>query len=59
MQKMREYLGRRLNQRSFWIGVSTAIAAAAVLPSPWCYISFVVGTMASLVPDGSITGGAQ
>lgn len=59
MKAIRDYLCRRFNERSFWVGIGTACAAAAVLPAPWSYVSFAVGTIASLVPDGKIAGGSQ
>ena len=58
MKALKNYIVRRLNERSFWIGVGTAVAAAAALPEPWGWIALGVGTMASLVPDGKISDGA-
>lgn len=46
---------KRLLERSFWVGVGLAVAAAAVLPSPWNIMSFVAGVIGALVPDGKIT----
>lgn len=51
-----EYTKTRLKERSFWVGVGLAISAAAILPAPWNYFSFVAGTIGALVPDGKITG---
>lgn len=54
MKTLGAYLRRRLNERSFWIGTGTAVAACAALPSPWNWISLAVGVIASLVPDGQV-----
>ncbi len=53
---MMNYVRGRINERSFWIGVGTAVTAASVLPGPWNWIALGVGVMASLVPDGKIRG---
>lgn len=52
--KLRRYINKRLSERSFWIGVGLATGSAALLPDPWNYVSFIVGTMAALVPDGKV-----
>ena len=50
----KKYVLKRIEERSFWIGVSLAVSAASVLPDPWSYISFVAGVLGSLIPDGNI-----
>lgn len=55
MKTFKNYILNRLEERSFWIGVGLAVSAAAVLPDPWSYVSFVVGVMGSLVPDGKVS----
>lgn len=52
--KLKSYVKTRLNERSFWVGVGLAISAAAILPSPWNVLSFIAGTIGSLVPDGNV-----
>lgn len=52
--KLISYVKKRLNQRSFYVGMSLAVSAAAVLPEPWSYISFAFGSLGSLVLDGNI-----
>lgn len=49
--KLISYVTRRINQRSFWVGVGLAVSAAAILPSPWNFISFGAGVIGSLVPE--------
>lgn len=51
---MKDYVLNRLKERSFWIGVGLAVGAAAALPAPWGVISFIVGFIGSLVPDGKL-----
>lgn len=48
---IKSWLYARLSERSTWVGIGLAIAAAAVLPSPWSYLSCVVGTIGALVSD--------
>lgn len=48
------YVKARVIERSFWVGVGLAAAAAAVLPYPWNYISMVAGVIGALVPDGKV-----
>lgn len=55
MAKLKNYILSRLEERSFWIGVGLAVSAAALLPDPWSYVSFGVGVVGSLVPDGKVT----
>jgi hypothetical protein len=49
-----DYIAERLEERSTWSDVIVAVAAAAVLPAPWSYVSIVVGVVKALVPDGPI-----
>lgn len=51
---MIDYIAERLEERSTWSDVIIAVAAAAVLPAPWSYVSMVVGAVKALVPDGPI-----
>lgn len=44
----------RLSERSTWVGVGVACGAAAALTYPWNAISFTVGVIASMVPDGKV-----
>lgn len=55
MIKFKAYVFKRLNERSFWVGIGLAVAAASVLPVPWSYLSFVAGFIGSVVPDGKMT----
>jgi hypothetical protein len=48
------YLRARLNERSSWLLIGTAIAAASALPWPWSLASVIVGVIAALVPDGTV-----
>jgi H+/Cl- antiporter ClcA len=48
------YLRSRLGERSTWLLIGAAIAAAAGLKAPWSAIFFVVGIIGALVPDGSV-----
>lgn len=52
--KLKNYVQKRLNERSFWVGVGLAVSAAGLLPSPWNILSFIAGVIGSLVPDGNI-----
>ena len=51
MKTLANYVRSRLAERSFWVGMGLAVAAAATLPGPWNYLSFVAGAFGSLVPD--------
>ena len=53
------YLKARLNERSSWVAISAAIAAASALPFPWDIASAIVGTLAVLVPDGEVKKSKQ
>jgi hypothetical protein len=46
------YVRARLNERSTWLLVGAAIAAAAALPWPWSLLSCIAGVIGALVPDG-------
>lgn len=48
------YVKARLGERSTWVGVGVACGAAAALSTPWNIISFSVGVIASMVPDGKV-----
>ena len=48
------YLRARLEERSTWLLIGAAIAAAAALPWPWSAISCAVGVIGALTPDGSV-----
>jgi len=48
------YVKARLSEHSTWVGLGVAVAAASALPTPWNIISFGVGFMASMVPDGKV-----
>ena len=54
MKTFVHYLRSRLEERSFWVGMGLAVTAAAALPSPWNYLSFVAGAIGSLVPDAKV-----
>jgi hypothetical protein len=51
---LKTFVLNRFKERSFWVGMGLAAAAAAVLPFPWNIISFVSGTIGSSVPDGMV-----
>ena len=55
--KLLSYLKARLNERSSWVAISAAIAAASALPFQWDIASAIVGVMAVLVPDGEVKKG--
>lgn len=48
------YVKARLGERSTWVGVGVACGAAAALAYPWNVISFGVGVVASMIPDGKV-----
>lgn len=50
------WLRSRLQERSTFVGIGTAIGAASVLPAPWSWLSLVVGTLAALIPDKNYGG---
>lgn len=50
------YIRSRLNERSTWLMIGTAVAGAAALPAPWDYVAVGVGVIAALVPDGTVKG---
>jgi len=52
--KVISYLKARLNERSSWVAISAAIAAASALPYPWDIACAIVGTIGVLVPDGEV-----
>lgn len=52
---MKDYILKRLNEHSFWVGVGLAVTASMTLPTPWNWISLVAGIAGSLVPDGKVT----
>lgn len=54
MNGVRKYVLNRLKERSFWIGIGLACTAAAALPTPWNYLSFLAGAIGALVPDGKV-----
>lgn len=47
---MMKYLRARLREASTWTGVSAAIAAAAMLPSPYSWLVMACGIVAVLLP---------
>jgi hypothetical protein len=49
------YLRQRLNERSTWMLIAASVGAAAALKWPWSAISFAVGVIGALTPDGSVT----
>jgi hypothetical protein len=58
MNKFLGYLKARLLERSFWGDVVIACSAAAILPKPWNFVTFVaLSVMKGLVPDGSMKPG--
>lgn len=48
------YLRARLDERSTWLLIGAAVTAAAALSWPWNAISFAVGVIGALVPDGVV-----
>lgn len=54
IRKALGYLKARLGERSTWVGVGVACGAAAALSTPWNAISFGVGVIASMIPDGKV-----
>ena len=48
------YLRARLDERSTWLLIGAAVTAAAALKWPWNVISFAVGVIGALVPDGAV-----
>ena len=52
--KFLQYIKRRLNERSSWLAIGSAIVAASALPFPWDVASAIVGSIAVLVPDGQV-----
>lgn len=52
--RLLSYLKARANERSTWMLIGAAIAAASALPMPWAAASLVVGLVAALVPDGPV-----
>lgn len=56
MDKIKAYLCRRFEERSFWVGIGTALSGVAVLPvdTGWKVAIGAAGIIASLVPDGKV-----
>lgn len=52
--KALRWLRSRLQERSTFVGIGMAISGAAVLPSPFSWLSLVCGTLGALVPDGKV-----
>lgn len=50
------YLEARLGERSFWGDVLIGISAAAVLPSPWCWLFAGMSAVKALIPDAVKAG---
>jgi hypothetical protein len=51
---MIRYLKARFSERSTLVGIGVAITAASALPWPWSIASFVVGSIAAMIPDGKV-----
>lgn len=45
------FLKARAGERSTWLMIGGAVAAASALPAPWSYFSLAVGIIAGMVPD--------
>ena len=54
MIKVIEYVKARLKEHTTSVGLTLAITAAAALPYPWNILSFVVGFIGSMFPDGTV-----
>jgi len=52
---MIKYIRDRLNERSTWMLIGAGLGTAAALDVPWSYMAAVVGVIAALVPDGSVS----
>lgn len=48
------YLRKRLNERSTWVAIGAAVAAASVIPAPWSYCACIAGVVGTLVADGEV-----
>lgn len=49
-----QYIKTRLKERSTWIAISGAVAAAAALTPPFSHIALIAGVLGALIPDGDI-----
>ena len=45
------FIKARLEERSTWIWIGTAVAGASSLPKPWNYFSLAVGVIAGMCPN--------
>ena len=48
---MLDFLRARIRERSTWGDVVMAIAAGAVLPTPYSYAAILCGVVKALIPD--------
>jgi hypothetical protein len=46
------YIKARMNERSTWAAISTAVVGAAAVTAPYSYILIAVGVIGALVPTG-------
>lgn len=48
---MIRYLRKRLGERTTWAAIGVAVPAAAMLASPWSYISIAIAAIVALLPS--------
>ena len=51
--KLYNYLQRRANERTTWVGLTTAIVAGLGYPHPYNYILISFGVIGVLVPSST------
>ncbi len=50
--RLAAYLRARLEERSTWAGIGSAIVGGSALPSPFSWLAIAAGAIALLVPTG-------
>ena len=51
MYSLYEFVKRRFGEASTWTHIGTAVAAAAAVPAPACYLIFICNVVGVLTPD--------
>jgi hypothetical protein len=59
IRRVISYIRARLEERSTWLLIGASVTAAAALGWPWNLISFVVGVIGALTPDGSVNNASS
>lgn len=51
LRSLWDYLTQRLDEKSTWAGIGTAIAGGAALSAPYSWLAIGAGTIMVLIPD--------